>query len=127
MRSTFIAMCTVLAASAMLCGASVWMHYSAVDEMDAMCKETVGYVRSEDAEGALESIERLEKRFDSWSAWLETVSSHDVLHEALACITDARVALECDDFDDAYQAMERLHGNFEHIREHEGMSLSNIY
>lgn len=127
MRATFISMCAVLIASLALCGVSMYLHFTVIDDMDAICEDALKCVRDDDVEGAKQQVKALRESFDDTSTMLELLSDHDELHEILNCIVDARVALECEDVDDAYQALARMQGVLEHLRDHESMSLANLY
>ena len=127
MRATFISMCAVLIASLALCGVSMYAHFTAIDEMNGLCEGALECVKADDVEGARRQVKALRKSFDDTSAMLELLSDHDELHEVLNCIVDARVALEWEDVDDAYQALARMKGVLEHLRDHESMSFANLY
>lgn len=127
MRATFISMCAVLIASLALCGMSMYLHFSAIDAMNALCNDALKYVRDDDVESAKRQVKALYESFDDTSSMLEMLSDHDELHEILNCIVDARVALECEDVDDAYQALARMQGVLGHLRDYESMSLANLY
>lgn len=127
MRATFISMCAVLIASLALCGVSMYAHFTAIDEMNGLCEGALECVKADDVEGARRQVKALRKSFGDTSAMLELLSDHDELHEVLNCIVDARVALECEDVDDAYQALARMQGVLEHLRDHESMSFANLY
>lgn len=126
MRATFISMCAVLAVSLALCGVSMYMHFTAIDELNALCEGALKCVRNADVEGAEQQVKALRASFDDTSKALEMLSDHDELHEILSCIVDAYVALECEDMDDAYQALARMQGVLEHLRDHERISLANL-
>ena len=79
-----------------------------------------------DTLAAKEYAESLEDIFEGRQAVLEMLASHNDLHETMNSITDAKVALECGDMDDAYQALVRLRGMIEHLRDHERFSLANL-
>lgn len=127
MRATFISMCAVLIASLALCGVSMYAHFTAIDEMNGLCQGALECVKVDDVEGARRQVKALRESFGDTSAMLELLSDHDELHEVLNCIVDARVALECEDVDDAYQALARMQGVLEHLRDHESMSFANLY
>lgn len=127
MRATFISMCAVLVVSLALCGVSMYLHFTAIDKMDGLCEGALECVRADDVEGAKRQVKSLRESFDDTSTMLELLSDHDELHEILSCIVDARVALECEDVDDAYQALSRMQGVLEHLRDHESMSFANLY
>lgn len=126
MRVTFISMCAALIASLALCGASMYLHFAATDELDALCEDALECVKADDMEGAKRRLNTLRESFDDRAAVLELLSDQDDLHEILDCIVDAGVALECGDIDDAYQALARMHGALEHLRDRERISLVNL-
>ena len=126
MKAAFIAMCAVLATAVALCFLSMYIHHDVLGRMDYICEEAVNAVRADDEETALECAERLEEIFEGRQDALEMLASHNDLHETLNCITDAKVALECGDMDDAYQALVRLQGMITHLHDHERFSLANL-
>jgi len=126
MKAAFIAMCCVLAAALGLCFVSVYVHDSVLDDMDAVCAETIKSVRGDDKQTAVERVSELDRVFGERSGALEMLASHNDLHETRSCIMDAMVALECGDMDDAYQALVSLRGMLEHLRDHERLTLSNL-
>lgn len=127
MRGAFVSMCAVLAASLALCIASMLLHYSALDELEYVCGKALTHVRYEDSESALAYVGEMERSFGRSSRWLELLASHDSLHDIHTSIAEARVALECEDMDDSLQALERLRGSIDHMRQYEGLSLANLY
>lgn len=126
MKAAFAAMCGVLVLSLMVCAASAWVQGNVLDDMDILCISALECVRREDGEAARGYVDSLERLMDDKRGIMESLASHNDLHETATCIVDARVALECGDIDDAYQALVRLQGMLEHLRVHESLSLSNI-
>ena len=127
MRLTFISMCAVLATAVGLCILSMMMHCDALDELDGFCRKAMMAVKEEDVSQAMEYVDNMDKCFEKREMPLEFVANHDLLHEVRSSIVDARIALECKDLDDAWQALERLMGSTDHMRAHESFSMSNLY
>ena len=126
MRATFISLCVVLALSLALGIVSMQAQFRVLDMLDTSCGSAIACVIDDDISGAMGHVDRLYDIMEESSWFMELVASHDQLHEALGSIVDARVALECEDADDAYQALARLQGTIDHLREHETISLSNL-
>ena len=126
MRRTLVAMSAVLAVSLAVCFASLYMHTHVIEEMGGLCTEAIENVRSDDLAVAVYKTGQMLELFRHNNLMLELVAPHDDLHEALACLRDAAVALECEDMDDAYQSLVSLHDMLEHLHEHEAFSLANL-
>lgn len=126
MRAALISMCAVLAAAVAVCITSMLVQFRVLDTMDGLCGDAIEHVLADDAPGAMEHVDKLHDALEGSSWFMEMVASHDQLHEALGSIVDAQVALECEDVDDAYQALARLQGTLEHLRDHETFSLANL-
>ena len=126
MKAMFCSMCAVLAAALGICLFSMWAQYKVLDTMDHLCGQAMTHVIAEDISGAMEYTHALNTTVEKHTRFMEMVASHDQLHEALASIKEAQVALECEDLDDAYQALAALEGTIEHLRDHETLSLANI-
>lgn len=127
MKATRIALCAVLAASLALCAASMIYQFHVLDDLEQRCDRAVECVRADDTGGAARVVADLRERFRKDSKILEMLSSHDDLHEADVSIVNAAVALECEDKDDALQALCALSETLEHLRAHESFSFSNLY
>ncbi len=126
MKAAFISMWVVLIISVVLCLMSMYIHADVLDRMDILCDSAIECVRSDEKESAGMYAEKLEKTFGGRKVVLEMLASHNDIHETMNCVTDAKVALECGDMDDAYQALIRLKGMISHLRDHEGLSLANL-
>lgn len=126
MKGTFITMCIVFTAALGICIISMRAQFRVLDKLDAGCGDAIAAVVNDDIMTAMEHVQRLNDVLESNMWFMEFVSSHDQLHEAVSGIIEAQVALECSDMDDAYQALAGLEGTLEHLREHETLSMSNI-
>lgn len=126
MKAAFIAMCITLVASVALCLLTMYIHNDAISVMDELCAQAVDSLKAEDTDRTEDLIDALEKEFSERRHLLEMLASHSDLHDTMTCITDAKVALECGDKDDAYQALVRLNGMLEHMHDHEKFSLENL-
>lgn len=109
-----------------VCLISMQLQFRVLDMMEKQCGEATACVLAEDIPGAMKHVHTLHATVENSSRFMETVASHDQLHEAIASITEAQVALECEDLDDAYQALAALEGTIEHLRDHETLSIANI-
>ena len=126
MRSTFISMVCVLAVSIAICVVSMTVQFRVLGTMDVLCGDAVASVLDDDITSASGKVAQLRRVMDETTWFMELMAFHDQLHEAHASITDAQVALECEDTDDAYQSLKRLQGTIDHLRDHEKLSISNL-
>ncbi|MBQ4088508.1 MAG: DUF4363 family protein [Clostridia bacterium] len=126
MRSAFVSMTAVLILAVSVCIVSMMLHFRLVNAMDELCGEAIERVIAEDISGTMDYVGKLKVKLDESTYLMEMVASHDQLHEAMTNIIEARVALECEDMDDAYQALARLQGILDHIRDHEKLTISNL-
>jgi len=126
MRRMFVSMCTVLAASLGICIVAMMIQFRVLGVLDEGCKVAIEYVKQDNNAGAMSKVREIKMTLDDRGAFMELIASHDHVHEAVSAVNEARVALECEDIDDAYQALETLLGILEHMRDHETLSLANI-
>ena len=126
MRSAFISMISMLILAVAVCITSMLLHFRLVNDMYKLCGMAISCVMEEDIAGAMEQVNALKDELEASTYLMEMVASHDQLHDAMSSIIEARVALECEDMDDAYQALARLQGILDHIKDHEKLTLSNL-
>lgn len=126
MRGTFVVMCAVLAVSLSLCFYSMHAQFVALDELDDMRVNALEAVHAGNIEKTTDALVVLANVFEDHAKLLELIASHDALHEAYSHLVDAQISLECNDLDDAYQALAQFGGALDHIREHETFSLANL-
>lgn len=126
MRAMFVAMCAVLILALGTCTISMRLQFRMLDALEKQCGGAISCVLDDDIAGAMEYVQHMKLTVEKSTRFMEMVASHDQLHEALGNITDAQVALECEDMDDAYQALAELEGVIDHMRAHETLSLENI-
>lgn len=127
MRRTAILMAAVLAVSLVVCLAGGRALDRAVDEAQrlrsaAILAEAEG--RQADAKTLLLA---LAEAWKGHRAALETLASHDALHEVQAGIAEACVCLECEEHDDFLRILTNLDLALEHIRDEQALRWENLY
>jgi hypothetical protein len=126
MRTTLIAMCVVLCVSLVLCFYSMRVQMTALDALDDMRASVLEAVHAGDVQKAEEELVVLANSFREYAQTLELLTSHDDIHDAYSHLVDVRISLECEDLDDAYQALAQLGEALGHLREHEEFTLANL-
>jgi len=126
MKAAFAAMCIVLAAALGMCMLSMHVHERALGLMEPVCARAIAAVRADDGGEAARAVAEMDEIMQRCSGTLEMLASHNDLHDTMTCLRDAKVALECGDMDDAYQALARLQGMLEHLLEHERLTVENL-
>ena len=76
-----------------------------------------------DAKTALLALAQAWKRH---RAALETLASHDALHEVQSGIAEAQICLECGDHDDFLRVLSNLGMALEHIRDEQALRWENL-
>ena len=122
-----IALICVLTLALGLCFGSMYAQNRALTEMKQSAKRVLSLVRNERLDDAEAELKKLNDQFREKEPVLEMLTSHDDLHEASLRIVNAQVALECEDRDDARQALAELIELLAHLWSHEKFSLSNLY
>ena len=64
---------------------------------------------------------------DERAALMETLASHDALHDVDAAIAQAQICLECEDHDDFLRTMADVSAGLSHLRDEEAVRWSNLY
>ena len=127
MRRTLIAMLAVLGLSLALCAGAYMLLDDAVDEAQALRSAAIraeAEDRPADAEALLLALAQVWK---GRRAALETLASHDAVHEVQLAIAESRICLECGDHDDLLRVLSNLDAALEHIREEQALCWENLY
>lgn len=127
MRSTLISLIVVLVLAAGLCAFSQALVVEATQELDTLRLQALAHVRAADAQAAEATLARFERRWEDVAPSLETVASHDALHQVSSELADARACIETGDLDDCLRALVQLERALDHIRVTEELSFSNLY
>ena len=127
MRRTAILLAVVMTASLLVCLAGGRALNRAVDEAQSLRSAAI----LAEAEGRLGDAKTLLLALaEAWKghrAALETLASHDALHEVQAGIAEARVCLDCEDHDDFLRILANLDLALEHIRDEQALRWENLY
>ena len=127
MKRTLILTLSVLAAALIACTASYFILNATVDRAGQLQSLAVLDVQ----EGRpLQAAERMVALAEYWrdrAPLLETLASHDALHEVTTAIAEARICLECDDHDDFLRTMSLVGAGLEHLRDEASIRWSNLY
>ena len=127
MRRMLVALICVLTLALGLCFVSMYAQNRTLTEMKREAKDILALVRDERLGDAEAELKKLNALFREKEPILEMLTSHDDLHEASLRIVNAEIALECEDRDDACQALAELIELIGHLWSHEKFSLSNLY
>lgn len=127
MRSTRIALVVVVLLAVGLCTFSYISIHQVTDAVDALRIEVQTLVQEGDNTGAMEKLVEIANRWEESMPILEILTSHDVLHEAIKELVDAQVCLENGDIDDCLRSLAQLGEVFNHVRDMEEISLTNLY
>ncbi|NLF28672.1 MAG: DUF4363 family protein [Clostridiales bacterium] len=127
MRATAIALVVVLALSLALCALSLVTVRKAVREMDDLRVEAEEFARAGDGELAMERLVRIANRMEDARPFLEMLTSHEDLHDAVKQVVDAQVYLEFGALTETCRALSQLGEILNHIRETEEITLANLW
>ncbi len=127
MRATAIALIVVLALSLSLCVLSRVSVQRAVREMDDLRVEADGFARAGDGDLAMERLVKIANRMEDARPFLEMLTSHEDLHDAIKQVVDAQVYLEFGDLTETCRALSQLGEILTHIGETEEVTLANLW
>ena len=91
----------------------------------AVC--TAGLFALNDAVDEAERLQSLAVLWEGRGALMETLASHDALHEVSAALAEAQICLECEDHDDFLRTMSTVRMGLSHLRDEQALRLSNLY
>jgi len=117
--AAFIAALAVCVSSGMMVG------YITATAQD-YCARAVMYAGQGRTEEALDELTALANIWKKWAGVLETIASHEDMHDAYRQLVDAQNCLLYGDMDDFVRCMAQLGEALEHLRDQEELRLSNI-
>lgn len=127
MRRTLILTLAVLACAMGVCGFSQAALNDAVDEASQLHAQALLAENSGDGERAGELLVRLAQLWRDRAGLLETLASHDALHDVAAAIAEAKICLECHDHDDFLRTMSIVEMSLTHLKDEEALRWENLY
>ena len=127
MKRTLILTLSVLAAALIACTASYFILNATVDRAGQLQSLAVLDVQEGRPLRAAERMVALAEYWRDRTPLLETLASHDALHEVTTAIAEARICLECDDHDDFLRTMSLVGAGLEHLRDEASIRWSNLY
>ena len=127
MKRTLILTLSVLAAALIACTASYFILNATVDRAGQLQSLAVLDVQEGRPLRAAERMVALAEYWRDRAPLLETLASHDALHEVTTAIAEARICLECDDHDDFLRTMSLVGAGLEHLRDEASIRWSNLY
>ena len=127
MKRTLILTLAVLAAALAICVASLFALNGTVDEAERLQSLAVLAANENAFSEAKEHVAALAKFWDERAALMETLASHDALHDVDAAIAQAQICLECEDHDDFLRTMADVSAGLSHLRDEEAVRWSNLY
>ena len=127
MKRTLILTLAVLAAALAICALSLRALNGTVGEAERLQSLAVLAANEQRFSDAKALLVELAEFWDERSALLETLASHDALHDVGAALAEAQICLECEDHDDFLRTMSTVHMGLEHLKDEEAVRLSNLY
>ena len=127
MKRTLILTLSVLAAALIACTASYFTLNATVDRAGQLQSLAVLDVQEGRPLRAAERMVALAEYWRDRAPLLETLASHDALHEVSTAIAEARICLECDDHDDFLRTMSLVGAGLEHPRDEASIRWSYVY
>ena len=117
----------VLACALAVCTAGLFALNDAVDEAERLQSLAVLAVDEGRPDEAKSLLLRLAELWEGRGALMETLTSHDALHEVSAALAEAQICLECEDHDDFLRTMSTVRMGLGHLRDEQALRLSNLY
>ena len=127
MKRTLILTLGVLATAMLVCALSLAALNGTVDEARRLGSLAVLAERENQADVAANRLVELAQLWQDRAGLMETVASHDALHDVEAALAEAQICLECDDHDDFLRTMSTLDMALGHLKDEEAVRWANIY
>lgn len=127
MKRTLILTLAVLAAALLVCALGQRALDGTVDEAEQLQSQAVLAATEHRMADAKTFIHDLAALWDERAGMLETLASHDALHDVGAALVEAQICLECEDRDDFLRTMSTVYMGLEHLKDEEAVRLSNLY
>lgn len=127
MRKTLLLTLGALAVALAVCALSLSAVNAATDE--ALRLQSLAVLAADDGETdrARTLMVRLAEHWREKAPLLETVASHDALHDVSAALAEARICLECDDHDDFLRTMSTVELSLNHLKDEQAVKWENLY
>ena len=127
MKRTLILTLCVLAVALAVCAGSMVALNATVDEAQRL-RSLALLASGEDRQTqAMVLMVELAQLWRERAGLMETLASHDALHDVGAAIAEAQICLECRDHDDFLRTMSTLDMALQHLRDEEALRWENLY
>jgi hypothetical protein len=127
MRRTLILTLAVLACALAVCGISQATLNDTVESARQLRAQALLAENGGDAERAGALLTQLAQLWQDKAGLMETLASHDALHDVAAAIAEARICLECRDHDDFLRTLSEVEMGLDHLKDEEAVRWENLY
>lgn len=127
MRRTLILTLAVLACALAVCGISQATLNETVESAEQLRALALLAENGGDAERAGALLAQLAQLWQDRAGLLETLASHDALHDVANAVAEAKICLECQDHDDFLRTMSAVEMGLDHLKDEEAVRWENLY